>query len=242
MRSFFGFLGFVTVLIVLVAAFAVPAVVGPMVATAVRAASPFGEQPLDVQVKVDALGLIRGFVGEIRVSGSNLQRDGATIESLDVTVRTVGIGDHGFLETSGGLDGVSIQADDGAVISVDRIALSGPSTAVIAEATMDRAAALAFIQHAFEAQGVAVSGVELIDGGLAIVIFDQRVDVLVGVQDGALVIPDLLGAGPLELLSPLPADPWRLTTATIGPNGLSITATIDAGALLGEEQGGSGGS
>jgi hypothetical protein len=235
MRGFLGFLGFVTVLIVLLAAFAVPAVVGPMVASAVRAASPFGDQPLDVQVKVDALGLIRGFVGEIRVSGSNLERDGTTIESLDVTVRTVGIGDHAFLESSGGLDGVTLQADDGAVISVDRITLSGPSSAVLAEATLDRAATLAFIQHVFDAQGVAVSGIELTAGGLSVVIFEQRLEVPVGVKDGALVIPDLLGAGPLELLSPLPDSPWRLTTATITQNGLTIGAIVDAGALLGNE-------
>lgn len=235
MRGFLGFLGFVTVLIVLVAAFAVPAVVGPMVASTVRAASPFGEQPLDVQVKVDALGLIRGFVGEIRVSGSSLERDDATIEALDITVRTVGIGDHAWEATSGGLEGVSIQADDDAVISVDRITLSGPSSAVVAEATMGRAATLAFVQHAFESQGVAVSGIELTAGGLSVVIFEQRLEVPVGVQDGALVIPDLLGAGPLELLSPLPDSPWRLMTGTMTTSGLEITATVDAGALLGDE-------
>jgi hypothetical protein len=234
MRSFFGFLGFVAVLVVLLAAFAVPAVVSPMVASAVRAASPFGDHQLDVQVKVDALGLIRGFVSEIRVSGTNLERDGSTIESLDVTVHTVGIGDHAFQETSGGLDGVSILDVDGALIGVDRIALSGPSTGVTATATMDRAAALAFIEHAFATQGVAVSGVELASDGLVIVVFDQRVEVPVGVEDGALVIPDLLGAGPLALLSPQPDDQWRLSSATISPNGLVIVASVNAEALLGD--------
>ena len=164
MRSFFGFLGFVAVLILLVAAFAVPAVVGPMVASTVRAASPFGDQPLDVQVDVDAIGLIRGFVREIHVSGSNLERDGGTIESLDIKVQAVGIGDHAFTETLGGLDGIALPTDDGSSISVARVTLSGPSTALTAEATMERAAALAFIQHQFDAQGVAVSDLQLIAG------------------------------------------------------------------------------
>jgi hypothetical protein len=234
MRGFFGFLGFVAVLIVLVAAFAVPPVVGPMVASSMRAASPFGDQPLDIQIDVDAIGLIRGFVREIHVSGSNLERDGATIESLDVKARAVGLGDHAFLETLGGLQGVEIPTFDGSAISVERITLSGPSTALTAEATMERGAAVAFIQHQFDAQGVAVTDLALTDGGISFLIFGQRVEVPIGVQDGALVIPDLLGGGPMELLAPFPDDPWRLTGATISANRLVIDATVDVGALLGE--------
>jgi hypothetical protein len=232
MRGFFGFLGFVAVLVALVAAFAVPSVVGPMVASSVRAASPFGDQPLDVQVDVDAIGLIRGFVREIHVSGSKLELDGATIESLDLRVRAVGIGDHAFAETLGGLDGIAIPTGDGSIISVARVTLSGPSMALIAEATMERAAAVAFIQHQCDVQGVAVSDLQLTAGGVSFVIFEQRVDVPIGVQDGALVIPDMLGAGPLELLAPLPDDPWRITGVAVTTNGIDIVASVDVGGLL----------
>jgi hypothetical protein len=235
MRSLFGFIAFATVLIVAGAALIVPPVVGPMVATAVRAASPFGDQPLDVQVDVNALGLIRGFVSEIRVSGTNLGRDGVSIESLDVTAHGVGIGDHAFAETTGGLQGVSIPTDDGSVINVDRITLSGPSKALTAVAHLDRAGAVAFIQHALEVQGVAVTGLELTSGGIALVIFEQRVELQVGVQDGALVIPDMLGGGPLELLTPFPDDPWRLSSATLTTAGMDIDATVDASRLLAGE-------
>jgi hypothetical protein len=48
MRSFLGFAGFLLVLIVVGAAFLVPPIVGPLVAAQVRAASPFGAQPLDI--------------------------------------------------------------------------------------------------------------------------------------------------------------------------------------------------
>ena len=233
MRGFFGFLGFVAVLLVLLAAFAVPAVVGPMVTTAVRAASPFGKQPLDVQVEVDAIGLIRGFVREVHVSGAGLERDGATIESLDVTVRAVGLGDHRFMESLGGLKGVAIPTFDGSVIMVDRIRLAGSSSALTAEATLEREAALAFIQHQFDAQGIVVSDLELTPGGVSVFLFEQRIPLQIGVQDGALVIPDLLGGGPLELLAPLPDDPWRLTGATISPDGIVIDTSVDVGSLLG---------
>ncbi len=233
MRGFFGFLGFVAVLVVLLAAFAVPAVIGPVVATAVRAASPFGDQPLDVEVDVDAIGFIRGFVRQIHVTGTGLERDGVTIKSLDVTVEAVGIGDHAFTEALGGLRGVGIPTFDGSVISADRITLSGPSTALVAEATLDREAALAFVQHQFDVQGIAISGLELTSGGISVVIFEQRVPLQIGVQDGALVIVDVLGGGPLELLAPFPEDPWRITGATVTASGIVIDASVDAGKFLG---------
>lgn len=233
MRSFLGFAVFVLVLLALGAALLVPAVVAPMVVTAVRDASPFGDQPLDVEVHVDAIGLIRGFVGEIRVSGANLQRDGLTIGSLAVTARDVGIGgDHAFASLSGALDRVAVPQEDGDPIVVTRIDLSGPSTDLTATVHLDRAAAIAFIQRAFDQQGVAVSDVELASGSLSFVVFEQRAVVPVGVQDGSLVVPDMLGGGPLELLAPLPEDAWRLTGASITPSGMDLTAAVDAARLL----------
>jgi hypothetical protein len=233
MRSLFGFVAFLTVLVAIGGALLIPPIVGPMVVSAVRNASPFGTQPLDVQADVDAIGLIRGFVREIHVSGKNLDGDGATIETLDVRAQGVGIGDHAFSDLVGGLTGVSIPTDDGSAIGIDRITLSGPSTALTAKASLERASALAFIQHALDAQGLPVSDLQLTNGGVSLVIFEQRVDLLVGVEDGALVIPDMLGGGPLDLLVPYPNDPWRLTAATVTTAGMDIEAAVDADALLG---------
>lgn len=233
MRSFLGFTVFVLVLLALGAALLVPAVVAPMVVSAVREGSSLGDQPLDVQVRVDALGLIRGFVAEIRVSGTNLERDGLTIGSLSVTARDVGIGgDHAFASLAGTLDRVFVPQEDGDPIAITRIELSGPSSDLTATAHLDRAAAIAFIQRAFDQQGVTVSDIELAGGSLSFVVFEQRAAVRVGVQDGALVIPDMLGGGPVELGAPLPEDAWRLTGASITPNGMDLTATVDAARLL----------
>jgi hypothetical protein len=232
MRSLFGFLGFVAALIVLVAAFAIPALVSPMVATAVRAASPFGDQPLDVQVDLNALQLIRGFVSEIRISGTGLEEDEVTIGALAVTVRGVGIGDHAFSEVQGGLDAIAIPLGDGASVVVDRITLSGSSTNLTANAVLGRTAAIAFLERAFDDQGVTVSGIELTTGGVSLVIFEQRVVLALGVEDGALVVPDMLGAGTLELLAPQPDGPWRLTGVTVTPNGMDIVTAIDPGRIV----------
>lgn len=232
MKSLFGFLGFVAVLIVLVAAFAVPGLVTPAIASEVRAASPFGEQPLEVSVDVNALGLIRGFVGEIRISGADLERDGITIGSLEITAGNVGIGDHAIDSISGTLESVSIPTAAGGSILVHDIGLSGSSGALIATAHLDHDVAVAFIEQAFVEQGIAATEIELMSGGLSVIVFDQRVEVAVGVQDGAFVVPDMLGAGTFEILAPQPDDPWRLSGAVVTSSGIDLTAEVDASRLL----------
>lgn len=232
MKSLFGFLTFVTVLIVLGAAFAVPALVAPAIDSEVRSASPFGEQPLDVAVDVNAIGLIRGFVGEIRVSGVDLERDGVTIGSLGITAQNVGIGDHAVGAISGSLESVTIPTFFGGSILVRDIALSGSSSALTATAHLNHDAAVAFIEQAFVEQGVAATDIELTSGGLSVLVFDQRVEVAVGVQDGAFVVPDMLGAGTFEILAPQPDDPWRLSGAVVTPSGIDLVADVDASRLL----------
>jgi hypothetical protein len=235
MRSLLGFLVFIAAVIALVMAFAVPPLVAPMVEAAVHDASPFGEQPIDVEVEVDAIGLLRGFVGEIRISGENLEQDDVTIGKLDVTVRGVRLDDHSFAGIDGGLTGVAVPFLDFEPLLVGRMALAGGSDELTATASLDHDAALAFITRSFSEQGVQATGIELIEGGVSVVIFEQRVDLAIAVADGALVIPDVLGTGPLELLAPFPEDPWRLTGVTASFGGLEIVAAVDAGALIAVE-------
>ncbi len=235
MRSLLGFLVFIAVVIGLLVAFAVPPLVAPMVAAAVRETSPFGDQPLDVEVDVDAIGLLRGFVGEIRISGDALQDDDVHIETLDVTVRGLRIDDRSFDSVDGGLSGVAVPFADFEPLQVRRIELDGASEAVAATASLDHDDALAFLTRSFFDQGVDASGIELVDGGVSVVIFEQRVTLALGVIDGALVIADVLGTGPMELLAPLPEDPWRLVGVTATLAGLEIVADVDAEALLAAE-------
>jgi hypothetical protein len=235
MRSFVGFLFFLTVLVALAAAFLVPAVVAPWVASAVRDASPFGDQPIDVEVDMDAIGLIRGTVGEIRISGRDLERDGVRIASLAVSVHDVGIGDHEFRAVDGGLESILIPlGDPGAApdLEITRIDLSGPSEAIVAEVRLDQPAALTFVTRSFADQGVDVTDMELINGALSFVIFGERVQVALEVIDGSLAIADILGAGQLDLLVPQPDDPWRLAGVTVTSSGMVLDASVDADRIL----------
>ena len=235
MRSLLGFLVFIAAVVALVMAFAVPPLVAPMVEAAVREASPFGDQPIDVEVDVDAIGLIRGFVSEIRISGEDLEKDDVRLGKVDLTVRGVRIDDTSFAGIDGGMSVVSVPFFGFDPLVVSRIELSGASDELAATASLDHDTALAFITRSFADQGVVASGFELIDGGVSVVIFEQRVDLAIGVADGAMVIMDVLGTGPLELLAPFPEDPWRLASVTASFAGLEIVAAVDAGALLAAE-------
>lgn len=231
MRGFFGFLIFIAVLIAVVTAIAIPVLVTPMAVTTVRDASPF-EQPIDVQADVDAIGLMRGFVSEIRISGQDLTEGDVQIGALAVTVRGVGIGDHAFAGVTGGLDRVTISLPNGQPLQVDRIELSGDSDAVTAVARLDYDATLAFLQWSFDDVGIVVGDIELVDGGLSLMIFDQRVTLAVAVSDGMLVVPDILGAGQMDMLVPQPDDPWRLTGVRVTPDGMELQAQVDAARAL----------
>lgn len=235
MRSLLGFLAFIAVVIGLVGAFLVPTIVAPMVAAAVREASPFGDQPLDVEVDVDAIGLLRGFVGEIRISGTDLEDDEVRIEDLAITVQGLRLDDRSFSAIEGGLQTVAVPLGGAEPLVVDRIALSGVSETVNATVQLDHDATLAFVTRTFADQGVEVRDIELIDGGVSVVIFEQRVPLAFAVADGALVIADLLGTGPMELLAPLPDDPWRLIAVTATLGGMELVASLDAARFLAGE-------
>ena len=231
MRSLIGFLALGTTLLV-AAAIAVPAFVRPMVVSAVQAASPFTGEQLDVRADLNALDLLRGVVGRIQVTGRDLERPGMTIATLDVTASEVGIGDHAFASAAGSLDGVTIHLNDGSDLALQSIGVSGPSTDITAVARLDAAQATTFIKHAFDEQGVSVGDIRLAEGGVSFVIFEQRVTVPLQVENGALVVPDLLGNGPLELLAPQDGDPWRLTSMSISAAGMELDATVDGDRLL----------
>jgi hypothetical protein len=234
-----GFLGFTVLALVGLGAlvfFVAPALVQPMVVNAVHDSLPFGDQPLQIDASVTGLGLLGGSVDEIHISGKNLAVTGpdagVTIGKLDVTVRQVSIGDHAFRAVSGGLDDVSFPMSNDLPLTIFRVDLTGASSAVTGEAQFAPNEAIAFITRSFADAGVQVEDVQLEDGAVSLMVFGQRVELGIGVEDGALVVPDALGAGPITLLEPGPDDQWRLTGASVTPGGLEIDAVVNAAVLL----------
>ncbi|MEA2673304.1 MAG: hypothetical protein QOI92_496 [Chloroflexota bacterium] len=216
--------------------FALPALLRPMVVEAVRAALPFGDQPLQIDATITGPGLLGGSIDEIHVRGSKLDaaspNAGVTIGKLDVTLHDISIGDHAFSAVTGGLDDVAFPMSNGAPITISRIDLTGASTAVTGAAQFAPDQAGTFVTRCFADAGIGVDGVQLADGAVAVMVFGQRVELAIGAQDGALVVPDALGAGPITLIQPGPDDQWRLTGASVTPGSLEIDVVVNAATLL----------
>jgi len=226
MRTFLGWIWLLAILGAI--AFAVaPVVARPLVVDAVRAASPFGAQPLEIDVSVDPVGLLQGRIDRVHVTGTNLHASGMTFGSLDVTATDVAIGDHSFDSIEGTLGSVVVIRADGTSLDADRIVLSGPSADVDATATIAHDAAIAMVRGALTQAGLPADGIELISGGVRLQLLGQRTDVAIGVVDGSLTIAAALAGGQIVLLGPSAGDPWRLSGVTIGPAGMQVQAIAD---------------
>ena len=234
-RPMRGFLAFTVLLLaaLAVAAYvAVPMIVRPMVVDAVREASPFVDQEIDVEVDIDPLNLMLGTVDRIRITGAGLQAEGADIAGLDVTLTDVVTGDRSFRTISGRLTGVALPFAQGTTLVIGAIELSGRTGDVDALARLDARATLALVGNAFADAGLAVDSLELVDGGVAFVLFNERVVVPVGADGGAMVIPDVAG-GQLVVVEPGPDDPWRIAGVAVTPTGMEVHVSLDSGEALG---------
>jgi hypothetical protein len=230
-----GFLGFVFVLLAALGVAAlviVPIVVRPIVADSVREALPFRDQPLDVEVDLNPIGLLVGTIDRIHVTGKDLQAEGARIGELDMTVTDVSTTDHRFRSASGRLRNVQLPFVQSSTLTITSIELDGPYGDVGAVAVLDVRASLAVIGNAFADAGIAVEGLELIEGGIAFQILDQRAEVPLAVDEGALIAPEVLG-GPLVVVEPGPDDPWRLTAVRVTTSGFEIDVALEPEDVLG---------
>ena len=144
-RPMRGFLGLVLLLVValLVAALVVvPMMVRPIVVDAVRDATPFGDAPLEVEVDANPVTLLLGSIDRIRITGVDLQAEGADIAGLDVTITGVSTSTHEFRGLSGRLQGVSLPFVTASALVIDSVELTGSSGDVEAIARLDLRAAL----------------------------------------------------------------------------------------------------
>ena len=230
-----GFLGFVFVLLAALAVAAlviVPIVVRAIVADTVRDALPFRDQPVDVEVDLNPVGLLVGTIDRIHVTGKDLEAEGARIGEIDMTLTDVSTTSQTFRTASGRLRNVQLPFVQSSVLTITSIELDGPYGDVAAVALLDVRGSLAIIGNAFADAGIAVEGLELIEGGVAFEFLDQRVQVPLAVDEGALVLPEVLG-GPLVVIEPGPDDPWRLTGVSVTASGFEIDVQLEPEEMLG---------
>lgn len=233
MRGFFGFVLVLLATLAVAALVIVPIAVRPIVEDAVRAALPFEDQPLAITVDVNPVSLLSGTIDRIHVTGTALEAEGAIIGELDMTVTDVSTTTHRFRTASGRLANVELPFVQSSTLVITSIDLDGPYGDVDAVARLDVRASLALIGNAFADAGVPIEELELVEGGAAFVILGQRVAVQLAIDQGALVMPDVGGGGPLVVLEPGPDDPWRLTAVRMTPSGLEIDVALEPERVLG---------
>jgi hypothetical protein len=231
MRSFLGWVVLVAILGTFAFALA-PTLLQPLIVEGVRAALPFGSEPLEVDVSLDTVNLLRGTIDRVHVTGANLATDQATIGSLDLTASDVSVGDHAFASIEGSLGSVVLRRPGGTSIAIDRVDLSGPSDAVDATASIGRTAAVGLVSGALTAAGLPPENVELVDGGVRLQVLGQRTDIAIGVLDGSLTIAGSLAGGQIVLFGPAAGDPWRITSVTTSPKGLQVQTVADLAQVL----------
>lgn len=219
-------------LIVAGVAIVVPLVARPVIAAAVQGASPFGDQPLQVEVDCNVFGLLTGTVDRIHVRGADLERGEATIAALDVTLTDVTTSGNAFDAVAGTLAAITLPIEEGTALTIDEVHLSGSSAEATASASLGRAAAIRLIEWAFADAGVDVAGVELGTATVVFQVFGTRAEVPIGVEDGAIVLVDPFGTGAFEVITPAPDDAWRFTGVAVTPAGLTIDANVDVERLL----------
>jgi hypothetical protein len=231
-RSLLGFLVATAIVIAVLAVTVVPVVARPLVAAAVRDALPFGDQPVEIEVDVDPLGLLTGSVASVRVRGSGLEARGARIDRLDVTFGQISIFDRSFAAVHGGLEGVTLPLDGGASARLASVTLSGTSAQVDALASLDSASAAAIVRSALADQGIGVAKVSLVDSGIEVEIAGLTVSAPLAIDSGRLVVVPVGGLPRVVLIGPGESSGWHLTTVTVRPNEMRIEAALDPARVL----------
>lgn len=233
MRGFLGFAFLLLAALAVAALLIVPMVARPIVVDAVRAALPFRDQPVDVEVQLNPVALMLGTIDRVHVTGKALEAEGAVIGDLDITVMDVSTSSHRFRAVEGLLRDVQLPYVAGTPIAITSIELDGKYGNVAATARLDVRASLALIGNAFGDAGIPLESLELVDGGVAFSVLGQRVEVPLEVDEGALVLADVAGGGPMTIVEPGPDDPWHLTAVRATVGGFEIDVALQPEDVLG---------
>lgn len=228
MAGFIRFAAFAVLLVGLLVFVVLPAVASPLLTQMVREQGLVGE---DVKVSVGYFdpSIITGRADQLRVQGRNIEVAPATIGFMDLTFGGVSFLDRRFETVTGELRDVSLHAG-GLSITVASVQVSGPAGAANATARLASDAAEELVSLAARREGLAVDRVRLRDGRLQLVVSGVETSAGMSVRGGALVLEPALGPA-VVLIQPAPADPWRLTEAWMGAEGITIRGTVDAAAL-----------
>jgi hypothetical protein len=217
----------VTVLVIVVW----PLVARPIIVSLVRDALPFDGDSVAVGVDVGP-ALLAGEIETVAISGRDLQAGGATIGLLQLDFTAVAIADRSFRDVDGRLEDVAARLEDGNVVSIARIVLSGPSTGVKATTTLDAPATEGLVRSTLAERGIVPQRVSLLDGAVEVTVQGIAARAAIEVRGGSLFLVPGAGLAAIAVIERDGDAAWAIDGATVSPAGLVIEATVDAAALL----------
>lgn len=222
------FLAFGVLLVGLLVFVVAPALASPLLTQMVR---DMGLRADDVEVTIDSFdpSLLAGQTRQLRVRASNAVLEPATIEHLDLTFGNVSFFKRSFETVRGELRGVVLTAG-GLALTVSSVQVSGPAREAQAAGHMTAAETEQMVRAAAQRAGLNVDDVRFSEGGLQVSMGGFETSARVGVAGGALVLTPEVG-GPILLLQPAPADPYRLTEAYVTAQGVTVNGVVDAARL-----------
>lgn len=225
MIGFLKFAAFAIVLVGLLVFVVVPAVASPVLTQLVR---DMGVEAEDLEVSVESFdaSLLAGRTDRLRIQGTDIAVPPALVGRLDLTFGRVSFLDRTFETVSGELQDVSLRAG-GLALTISSVRVDGPASAAGSTARLTAAESEQLILFAARRAGLAVDGVRLSDGRLFIRAAGVESPAGISVHGGALVL-EPHDAQPVLLLQPVPADPWQLTEAWVGSDGITIRGVVDA--------------
>ncbi|HLX35677.1 MAG TPA: hypothetical protein VKR30_10610 [Candidatus Limnocylindrales bacterium] len=230
MRGCLGFLLFLVVAVGLlgyaVVQYAIPAVV-----TAAVRSSPLARgQNLTVQVDTSLTGVfLHGSVDRIAIGGANVTEPNATISLVDITLADVSILDRTFASATGTLTGVSVDLSDGSPIQLTSVAVSGSSSSLQTAVDLTAAEASIALRDRLRAAGIPADSVQLVRGGVDIVVAGRTIPARVVVTAGSVS----LDAGPpypaVTVFSAPAGGDWTIGSVDVSATGIRVTVAISLG-------------
>jgi hypothetical protein len=234
MRGLLGFLVVAALAVGLVAVAATYVALPAIVSAAVQGAVRADGQAVSVRVSTSLQGvLLHGRVDAIVIEGRNVRLGSTSAETVTATLADVSIADRSFSAIDGTLSGVELALADGETLRIDRVDLSGPSTAIVAVGQVSAKALEAAIAEQLKSQGIGRDQVSVTNGEIRLVVEGRTVLASVSVEGSALILSTQSPLGSVPILRP-PADgSWRLVDVSLTSAGADFTLDIRASAVTG---------
>ena len=211
---------------------------GPPIAAALvstgLASSGFHSDDLTVTVQAEPpLALALGRADRVVVSGTDVEWNGLTADTLDLTLRGVDLIGRSAEQANGVLTGVELPNVDppGSKATVD---IAGPGKSAVVTITIDGATVEAMAIEAFDQKlGVRPTSAKLSEPN--VIRFQAGPVTAAGAltigPDGSLGVSTPLGT--VTVLEPSPSQPIHLTTVAVENGSRVLTGTLNVSDLLG---------